>query len=131
MGNDVVLILVVTALALGFISHLIRLQLGSLGVPSRRIVALQLELWASFALILLLFILAGSLIGTVAQEQVFIGELQGWWLRIRGLPAPQQGLLLGMLLTALAILWHFMWVLSDTRRQYEAAATDDETEHTP
>lgn len=128
MDTELPMMLVVTALALGFVSYLLHMQLGSLGVPARRVAALLIELWVSFGLIVTLFVLASTLIGPVARERALTTELQGWWQRVQVLPSAQQWLLLAMLVAALAILGHFLWILSDTRRQYEARREEMEDE---
>lgn len=126
MSDELPLMLIVTLLALAFVSWLLRIQLGSLGVPDRRILLLLIELWLSFSLIIALFVYAGAIIGPITRQLRVSDEYQRWWGQIHALNGHQQGLLLVLLALALVILLHFIWTLGNTRRQYSGDDTSED-----
>lgn len=110
MTDDLVLVLILSALALGFASLLVYIRLRSLGLTGRRILGLLAELWLSFAAIITLFSLTRQLLGEAPRTGLF-SELAYLLERVQTLPPAQQWLLLGALVVAIGLFAHLLWSL--------------------
>jgi hypothetical protein len=115
--------LVLTAVALLFVSLLLYIRLGSAGVPTGRVAAMLVELWLTFAAIVGLFAMASRTLGAVPRSTV-PGEWGAGWAQVRALPPGQQVLLLVLLLAAVGLLGHLFWSMNHLTRADRDAVGD-------
>ncbi|HEY3379030.1 MAG TPA: hypothetical protein VGL77_16225 [Armatimonadota bacterium] len=124
MGNLAVF-LALMAVALGFVSVLLYISLGSRRVPTAKIVRLLIELWGTFALLAVLFALLSAFLGappagSLAEELAV--RLAHW----RDLSSTQQAILVGGLLLAIVLFVHLINSLRVLQgRSYQADSPDE------
>jgi Na+/melibiose symporter-like transporter len=106
--SDLVVLLILVAVVLAYVSVLLYINLGSQGVALPRVIRLLVELWLTFALIIgVLAVVTGSLgptpAGSIAAE--LAARLSHW----RQLSSGQQAMILGGVVLALVLFAHFIW----------------------
>ena len=105
--SSVPVVLLLTVLALGYVSLLLYYRLASQGWPMRRVYGVIAEVWLVFALIVGAFWLTTLLIP--AAPAVSLAAEFAARLRVIGsLPLAQQALLIGLFVAALASLIHLL-----------------------
>ena len=125
--TDMLIMLVLVAAILGYISVLLYYRLGSLGVSPGHVVRVIVELWVTFAVITALFSVIAHLVGPVAGLTP-ADQVAAQWARVHTLPAAQQGMVFVGALLALALFLHFLWSWQSLQRDAERAETDSDKE---
>ncbi len=115
--NDLVLLLILVSLALIYVSVLLAIRLGSLGVPRRVVRQLIIEVWLTFALIIGVMALARAQLGHIARAPNLGQEMLLVFRRWNSLPAGPRLLLLGGLVLALILFAHLIWSLRSLPRE--------------
>ena len=108
--SDLPLLIILVAMALTFVSFLLYVNLGSQGIPSRRIVVLLAELWLTFAVIIATFAYISNILGPAPAGSI-ADELAVRLSRWRELSTMQQTTILvgGALVVILFV--HIIWSL--------------------
>jgi len=110
MASQLLVMIGITAFALGYISLLLYIHLDSQQTPRKHITGILIELWVIFALIFTIFTLTSQQLGTVSQSSI-ANELAGQLAHFRALPAGRQMLCGAALLLALGLFAHLFWSL--------------------
>lgn len=109
--SDLIVVLALTAFLLGYISLLLFIRLKSLGVSRGKILALIIEVWLTFAVIIGLFILLQRLLGQAPGD--FFAQIE----QMNRLPVRQRLLVYGGLIAAVALFVHLLWSLRNAQRE--------------
>lgn len=115
--NDLPVMIVLTALALLFVSYILYIDLRSRGISLQRSWRLLAELWVAFICSGAIFAAGSYMLGNVRRRNDITAETIQRVAQFRDLSVMQQGLLLLGLLAAIALLVHFLWSLSQLRQQ--------------
>jgi len=114
--SDLVVLLVLVAFVLAYVSMLLVIRLGSLGASRGQIAGIVSEVWLMFALIIGAFVLLRQFIGPVPQNG-FPGEIITLFARLNRLPAWQRLFIYGGLAAAIALFIHFLWLFRALQRE--------------
>ena len=114
--SDLIVVLVLTAFVLGYVSLLLFIRLGSLGVGHGRILGIIIEVWLTFAVVIGMFILLQRFLAPVPSTG-FPGELFAQIEQVNRLPIRQRLLIYGGLIVAAALLVHLLWSLRNAQRE--------------
>ncbi|MHB0938333.1 MAG: hypothetical protein ACYDCO_11850 [Armatimonadota bacterium] len=125
--SDLIVLLILTAFVLGYVSLLLFIRLGSLGVARGRIIGIVIELWLTFALIIGVFALMQQFIGPV-PEIGFPGEFQVLIQRLSRLPSWQRLLIFGGFIAALVLFVHWLWSFNAVQRDAPRAGQPPDEE---
>jgi len=120
--SDFVVLLILMALALAYVSLLLFIHLGSLGINRGRVIGIVIEVWLTFALIIGVFSLLQYFIGPVPQSTV-AGEMAALFARLGRLPVWQRLFIYGGLAAAVALFAHLLWMLRAAQRELPRAGT--------
>jgi hypothetical protein len=107
--------LALVALALLFVSALLYIRMGSLGVSRAVITRVLIELWGTFALVTVLFASMTRLVPPIRRGSV-AEEVFDQFARVGGLPFLQQALLILGFAAAFALFVHLLWTLRSVQR---------------
>lgn len=118
MITQILIMIVVTAFPLAYVSLLLYIRLSSHQVPLKRIIRLLAEVWGTFALIFVIFALASQHLGAVPRSSI-VKELSAQLEYVRALPLNHQIYLSVALALALALFGHIIWSLQREQRQTE------------
>lgn len=108
--SDLPVLIILVAMALALVSFLLYVNLGSQGIPPRRIVVLLVELWLTFAVIIATFAYISNLLGPVPAGSI-ADELVMRLSRWRELSTVQQATILGGGVLVLVLFIHVIWSL--------------------
>ncbi len=108
---------VLTAVALAYVSLLTYIRLSSQGIARRRVVRLLVELWLDFALIISAFVLVSAFVGPVSRGKSVADELAARLARVHVLSAGKQVLIVGLFVLAVLVFVHFIWSLRAIERR--------------
>jgi len=114
--NDLIVLLILVAFVLAYVSLLLVIRLGSLGVGRGRIIGIVIEVWLTFAVIIGVFILLQQLIGPV-PESGFPGEIAAQLARLQRLPLGQRLLIYGGVIAAVVLFAHVLWSFRAAQRE--------------
>jgi len=114
--KDLFVLLVLTAFVLGYISLLLFIRLGSLGVSRRQIIGIVIEVWLTFAVIIGIFALLQQFLGAVPRTGVS-GELFTQLQQLNRLPLQQRLLIYGGFIVAIALFAHLLWSFRAAQRE--------------
>jgi len=113
--SDLIVLFILVAFVLAYVSMLLVIRLGSLGVSSGQIAGIVSEVWITFALIIGVFVLLRQFIG-LAPQSGFPGELIRQFALLNRLPVWQRLLIYGGLAAAVALFVHFLWLFRALQR---------------
>lgn len=114
--SDLIVMLVLTAFVLGYISLLLFIRLGSLGVSRGQIIGIVIEVWLTFAVIIGMFILLQRFLGPVPRTGV-PRELFTQLDQLNRLPIGQRLLIYGGFIVAIALFVHLLWSFRAAQRE--------------
>jgi hypothetical protein len=114
--SDLVVMMILVAFVLAYVSLLLVVRLGSLGVSRGQIVGIVIEVWLTFALIIGVFALLQQFIGPVPQSG-FPGEIVAQLAQLNRLPGWQRLLIYGGLVAAVILFAHFLWSFRAAQRE--------------
>lgn len=126
--GDVVVFLILVALVLGYISVLLNIRLGSLGVDRRRVIGIIVELWLTFVLIVIVFMISQQFVGPVGRTSL-AQELTELYAHARQLPLWQRLVVYGGPVAAVLLFIHLLFSLRAV--QQEASRTDHSSDGGP
>lgn len=115
--NQLPVMLLLSALALLFISFLLNIDLRSRGVSAVKSWKLLAELWIAFICSGAIFAASNAMLGEVRRKNDITAETFQRIAQISDLTILQQGLILLGVLVSIALLVHFLWSLSKLRQQ--------------
>ena len=115
MDPQFLVMAVLTAFPLAYVSLLLYIRLSSQRVPNKRIWRLLGEVWGIFALIFVIFALVSRRLGTVPHSSI-TKELGAQLELVRALPLGHQLFVGAAMLLALGLFGHLLWSLQRLQR---------------
>ena len=113
--NEYILLFILVALILGYVSVLIFINLTSQGVADRRVYRLLIELWTTFALIIAILAFITQSLGAEPTSSL-AAELAARLAHWSRLTVGQQAFIIIGLLLAVLLFAHFVWSLGSVRK---------------